>query len=66
MKLSQLTQIFLIFLSFNTIYCNDQSGVEIEISENIEDQQIIKSFVDGSDIDKTWGAINNDSVRIGM
>jgi len=60
MKLNRgLAEIFIIFLSFNIIY-----GNEFEFSENIEDEKIFERFVDGGDIDKTWGAINSDSVRI--
>jgi len=67
MKCSRgLAEIFIIFLSFNIIYGNDLSGAEFEITENIENVQMFESFVTEGDIDRTWGAINSDSVRINM
>ena len=50
-------------LSFTIIYGNDIVGYEFEISE---DEQIFDKFAAEGDIDKIWGAINDDSVRVGL
>ncbi|KAL7039841.1 hypothetical protein ACKWTF_000138 [Chironomus riparius] len=50
-------------LSFTIINGDDIRGHEFEISE---DEQNFEKFAVEGDIDKIWGAINNDSVRVGI
>ena len=58
-----LAGIFTILLAFNLIFADDFSGNQFEVTENLER---FDSLVAEGDIDKTWGAINSDSVRVGM
>lgn len=55
---------FGVLLSFTIIYGNELVGHQFEISD--EGKQNFDRLVADGDIDTTWGAINNDSVRIGV
>ncbi|CAG9798239.1 unnamed protein product [Chironomus riparius] len=65
MKFCRVFTGFLIyFLSFNIVCGNDFSSGEFKIFQNVKDEHILEDFVADGVIDKIWGVINSDSVRV--